>query len=70
MLPNARLVAARLGSGIVRSVQSIPNDCPLCDGELEWNGVFYVCEACFTPFDPPELAGAWRERLSQGGATP
>lgn len=32
-----------------------PDECPLCGADLEFNQVFYVCEGCFTPFNPGEL---------------
>ena len=37
-----------------------PNVCPLCGGDLDFNQAFYVCEACFTPFNPGELETAWQ----------
>ncbi|MDE2766381.1 MAG: enoyl-CoA hydratase-related protein [Chloroflexota bacterium] len=32
--------------------------CPLCGGDLDYNQTFYLCEECFTPFSPQELAEA------------
>ena len=39
--------------------------CPLCGGDLDYNQAFYLCEACFTPFSPQELAAA---RQTQAGS--
>ncbi|MCE2469070.1 MAG: enoyl-CoA hydratase/isomerase family protein [Dehalococcoidia bacterium] len=36
--------------------------CPLCGGDLNYNQTFYLCEACFTPFNPQELAAARQAR--------
>lgn len=44
------------------------NVCPLCGGELEYNQVFFVCGACFTPFNHGELETAWQAKGDALGA--
>ena len=41
--------------------------CPLCGGDLDYNQTFYLCEECFTPFNPQELAAA-RQAKAQSEA--
>ena len=42
-----------------------PNACPLCGGNLDFNQAFYVCEECFTPFNPGEIETAWQLKADE-----
>lgn len=42
-----------------------PDECPLCGADLEFNQVFYVCEGCFTPFNPGELGEVYQQKARE-----
>ncbi len=44
------------------------NLCPECGGDLEYNSVFYVCEVCFTPYNPEDLEPARRAQWAAQAA--